>query len=49
MARQYGVKTAQMFLGHSDLKTTSLYLSADEDELAEVRKNAANTFRDYTA
>jgi integrase len=45
IAKKLGLPAAQEFLGHSDLKTTALYLAADTSDLTQTRQLADEMFQ----
>ncbi len=47
IAKAYGIEMARQCLGHSDIATTQLYLSADGDDSQEVRDTIGNVQAEY--
>ena len=46
VAKKLGLPAAMEFLGHSDLKTTAMYLAADTSDLQRKRQIADEMFLD---
>jgi integrase len=45
VAKQFGIETARLWLGHSDISTTQRYLAADEMVSAQSKKAVNSMFR----